>query len=1102
MQPRQQLLTTATRVGEAAGNLKGASGIATSSNDKVYQDNLLTLAKSVANATAQLVLRAKAVATKTQNDQSQNAVIQSATQCALATSQLVAVTKVVLASASNSDSCQNQLSSVGGQVEASVDKLSHMAPQHCHDERLVGEMLQASEHVKECLHNFLQHIQKTPAPPTVDQLQNDVVNASEKIITQANLEGADNRETARCAGLLAQSASQLIVALRGIVAEEEDDAQKQRLLAAARQLAEATTRLVASAKLYTEQQNVGYNKQQIIEKASEIRNIVANMSQTEPREITSVEEQALADAVADGLDQFSACNRRLNEPLHLSKGNADSKAGPLNQLNSRIAAMSSAAAQAVSASAVANANIAGVDDVSNPAVVEMAVLTDAVVAIGMHAQPLVEDVRNYASFTGNDEEKQGILSACQALANSFVDLLVAARPKVQQDAGSPDERRQKLWSAASVVGQTSNEMMASINGASPEYERQFQEALLGHARGVSSSTAKLVLAAKGAANSCEDEQSKNRIIQSATQSALAASQLVAVTRVVLPCLANDQQCREQLVRSCGAVGIVAERLVHTTEQNCDNQSTVSAVQDSAAIVGKCVSELVKFVTTPILPPPPPSPLKPEEPTQQDETVDVLTETTTVVTKVAPSPPPKPVAKSTPPPPPAKKPSAANAVVVQTKRVMEAEDDENAAQEATALANVTSLLINALKDKANVETDEENRGRLLSAARQLADVTTKMLKAAALNQPVKDKAEEIQQIAFSTGLVQSVDRSSDKMIVTPPKQKQLPHNAIAIQECHNAVARLMQLRQDLGSGQVVSSEDFATLLQQAMVDARLLGDAVAQVSLHAKSGDVPSFIEAVRNFQSSLSGLSINSVQSFHNMPSPVVGTQASGTAGLSASIDRLIQAQNNIMEACDPLLTGKEPPSHDDLVNIAGKVAAQTKSICDTCKNAVGRSSDVNLRRQYVELAKEVATATTQLVQTIKDQQRDSDSTGDIVALSNATHPVLSSVDTLVDFVKKAAPTIEEQSEIEKRKQEFFANVLSTLDVGCSMLNVSKTLVAPTLDEQANKSAYQAYSAHSTQLSSNIKLVFGAIKSEDNSSPQSPKSFVSSPPPTTPRQVC
>lgn len=55
---------------------------------------MLGLAKRVANATANLVLKAKNVASKCDDQAHQNKVITAATQCALTTSQLVACAKV------------------------------------------------------------------------------------------------------------------------------------------------------------------------------------------------------------------------------------------------------------------------------------------------------------------------------------------------------------------------------------------------------------------------------------------------------------------------------------------------------------------------------------------------------------------------------------------------------------------------------------------------------------------------------------------------------------------------------------------------------------------------------------------------------------------------------------------------------------------------------------------------------------------------------------------------------------------------------------------------------------------------------------------------
>lgn len=92
-EPRSALLGAATRVGEASNDILKSAG-ATDEANQSYNDMLMDLAKAVANATATLVLKAKAVSASTDDEALQNKVITTATQCALATSQLVSCTKV------------------------------------------------------------------------------------------------------------------------------------------------------------------------------------------------------------------------------------------------------------------------------------------------------------------------------------------------------------------------------------------------------------------------------------------------------------------------------------------------------------------------------------------------------------------------------------------------------------------------------------------------------------------------------------------------------------------------------------------------------------------------------------------------------------------------------------------------------------------------------------------------------------------------------------------------------------------------------------------------------------------------------------------------
>ena len=89
-----------------------------------------------------------------------------------------------------------------------------------------------------------------------------------------------------------------------------------------------------------------------------------------------------------------------------------------------------------------------------------------------------------------------------------------------------------------------------------------QDTLIALAKAVASATATLVLKAKEVSNKCDSQADKNAVIGSATQCALAASQLVACTKVVAPTFSNPE-CQEQLVEAAKQVAKSVENVVET-----------------------------------------------------------------------------------------------------------------------------------------------------------------------------------------------------------------------------------------------------------------------------------------------------------------------------------------------------------------------------------------------------------------------------------------------------------------------------------------------------------------------------------------------------------
>jgi DNA-binding ferritin-like protein len=78
------------------------------------------------------------------------------------------------------------------------------------------------------------------------------------------------------------------------------------------------------------------------------------------------------------------------------------------------------------------------------------------------------------------------------------------------------------------------------------------------------------MAAKAASAACDGQAEQNRIIGSATQCAVNASQLVTCTKIVAPTLMTSTECQEQLVDAAKEVAGYVDNVVQITEVRRDH----------------------------------------------------------------------------------------------------------------------------------------------------------------------------------------------------------------------------------------------------------------------------------------------------------------------------------------------------------------------------------------------------------------------------------------------------------------------------------------------------------------------------------------------------
>ncbi len=182
----------------------------------------------------------------------------------------------------------------------------------------------------------------------------------------------------------------------------------------------------------------------------------------------------------------------------------------------------------------------------------------AVNTISSNLPEMAKGVKMLAALM-DDEGANGddLMGAARNLCVAFSDLLAATEPQSR-------EPRQHMLTAASQVGSASHRVLYTI-GEEEVADKERQDILLGLAKAVANTTAALVLKAKNVASKCPDQATQNRVIFSATQTALGTSQLVACAKVVAPTI-SDPMCQEQLVEAAREVAKSVEGCVATCNE--------------------------------------------------------------------------------------------------------------------------------------------------------------------------------------------------------------------------------------------------------------------------------------------------------------------------------------------------------------------------------------------------------------------------------------------------------------------------------------------------------------------------------------------------------
>nr|XP_032800405.1 talin-2-like isoform X4 [Petromyzon marinus] len=1052
-EPRQSVLTAAGNVGQASGELLRTIG--EDEADQSFQDMLMQLAKAVANAAATLVLKAKNVAQRAEDPAQQNRVIAAATQCALSTSQLVACTKVV-GPTIRSPACQEQLMEAGKLVARAVEGCVQASQDATEEEELLRQVGEAATAVTQALNDLLRHVRQYAASLTgragpggreedeedeeeeeeedeeeeeEEELQTEpYVQATDTILTATeNIFGSmgDAGEMVRQARLLAQATSDLVNAIKADAEAEQDQENVRNLLAAARVLADATARMVEAAK-----------------------GAAANPENEEQQQ--KLREAAEGLRVATNIAAQNAIKKKLTNRLE------------------------QAAKQAAAAST-------------------------QTIAAAQHA----------ASSNKSPNSQQQLVQSCKVVADHIPQLVQSVR----ESQSTPDSQQAQQSLITSSLGflQPGNHLVASARAAVPSVENQASSNQLGTcAKNLAACLSELRAAAHKAQQACsptEGQDSALALVRALENELEEAKTEVAQGRLKPLPGETLESCSLELGSASKTVGSAIAQLLTAASQGDESFTDHAAHEAAEALRGLAAAARGVAANT-------------ADPLAQEAALetarDVMDKSANLLQEAR-----KAAANPSDPDNQQRLAQVAKAVSLALNNCVNSLPGQKDVDSALRNINDASKRLQADSFPQSGRSYHEAQSGLTQAAAGLNQATGRVVHAshgssrelatasgrfgrdfsdfldagiemAGLTQTKEDQVQVI-------GNLKNISVSSSKLLMAaksmvidpaaPNVKNQLASAARAVtdsinllismctqqapgqRECDNALRQLEAVRGMLDNPtEPVNDLSYFDCIESVMDNSKVLGEAMAGISQHAKTTDLPAFGESIGSASKALCGLTEAAAQSAY-----LVGVSDPGSRpGQQGVVDpaQFSRAYQAIQVACQSLL---DPASNQSQVLSAATIVAKhTSALCNACRVASARTPNPAAKRHFVQSAKEVANSTANLVKTIKALDGDF-SEENREQCRTATSPLLEAVESLAAFASNPE-FASVPAHISPQGREAREPILAS---GCSMLDGSSALVRTARSLALNPKdppSWAILAGHSRLVSDSIKKLITSIR--------------------------
>ncbi|XP_050730859.1 talin-2-like isoform X3 [Eriocheir sinensis] len=1017
---RQGLLTAASHVGEASSAVLQTADIQL---DHETQDILLGLAKAVANTTAALILRAKAVASRCEDQELQNIVINSATAVALATSQLVACAKVV-APTIDSPACQSQLIEAAKEVGRAVECMVQVCQRATQNDDLLHDISQAANEVTKALNDLLNHIktagEQKGRVSVHDEAVETILVSSEKLFaSQGNAP-----EMVRQAKILAQATSHLIQSIKSEAECQGDTDLQNRLLAAAKQLADTTAKLVEAAKQCASHPN-DENRQFILREVAESVRTATNLAASNAlkKKIIKRLENAAKHAAATGTQCMAAAQGA--GPHNSNPATQDEVMADCKQVADVIPRLVEGVKGAISNPDSPRAQL-GLINSSNqflhPGTKMLASVKSALPTITDQASSLQlsnsskqfgQALADLRSTIGKAQEACGsleidsALDAIHSLSDDLDDLRKAAEMGTLRPlpGETPENAAQQLTNSSKTVGSTMAQLLTSSTQGNQ------------HFTGLASRDTALALkefssAVRGVVATSRDPLLRDRLLIAAREVMIRSSELIEEARIVVQ--------GPQNVASQQKLAQVAKGVSQALNQTVNCLPGQKDVDDAILNITESTNDLDagRF----------PHSSKPYG-ELQTELSNAAAELNSVTSEV-----------------------------VTSARM----STQHLATSSKKFSGAFGNLMGVGMEMAGTAQEREVQGQIVVSLKSVSMSSSKLLVSAKAVSADPNAPNAKNQLATAARAVtDSINNLINICTSAAPGQK----------ECDSAVRAIQSVKPWLDNpSEAVTDLTYYECLDTVMDRSRSLGDGMTGIANHAKKLEHDKFGYAVKDVSEAICGLIESASQAAY-----LVGiSDPTSVAGRPGLVDQsqFARAYEAIVTACQTLTNPNS--NQQQVLNAATIIAKHTSALCNSCRVASAKTNNVVAKRHFVQSAKDVANATAHLVKEIKTLDQDYSDTNR-ARCSTATKPLLEAVENLCTFANSpefaSVPAKISAKARESQEPITFAGK-AIINGSCSLIESAKSLAVNPRDPPT----WQAMANHSKSVSDSIKSLVASIR--------------------------